>query len=225
MAHYYYILYLSMIKPLKSEINKPNFWFINMNLIFPAYIRGSVWFGIRLFGQLWNGQRLYVTAFLTSCCADDCQTDAQALLRSCSAVSMIQKKIFSNAKSIVQYLIVNNILFIYKDLSFKLVLHIFICIIASFRFLLKHFKKICCCLNRTKNVVSSLELQEKDTTNDVDYEGYLLHEYNKPALVNFTLSEYTEKGSIIWNLSSFIFIDLLNVVNENIPEIVTQCFS
>ena len=63
---------------------------------------------------------------------------------------------------------------------------------------MKHVKKLCCCFNRNKNLVSSVELQEKDTSDDVDYEGYLLHEYKKPALNDFTLSEYTEKGLLVF---------------------------
>lgn len=59
---------------------------------------------------------------------------------------------------------------------------------------MKYVNKLSCCFNRNKNLVKSVELQEKDTTDDVDYEAYLLHEYKKPALKDFTLSEYTEKG-------------------------------
>ena len=87
-------------------------------------------------------------------------------------------------------------------------------LICTFSFLMKHVRKVCCCFNRNKNLISSVELQEKDTTDDVDYEGYLLHEYKKPALNDFTLSEYTEKG--LWSrIQSLIFFSLINIIVQH----------
>uniref|UniRef100_A0A7M5WJ25 Anoctamin n=2 Tax=Clytia hemisphaerica TaxID=252671 RepID=A0A7M5WJ25_9CNID len=61
-------------------------------------------------------------------------------------------------------------------------------------FVMKYARKLCCCFKRqSTNVVSSLELQQKDTSDDAEYEAYLRHEHKKPPLDDFTLSEYTEK--------------------------------
>ena len=50
----------------------------------------------------------------------------------------------------------------------------------------------CCCFKRTQ--VFSKNEDKKMTNEDLVYEQYLEEEFKKPPLVDFTLSEYTEKG-------------------------------
>ena len=56
----------------------------------------------------------------------------------------------------------------------------------------KYLKRFCCCFQKNKISVSEIQFNSKHANGE--YEEYLMREYMKPPLGEFTLSEYTEKG-------------------------------
>ena len=62
----------------------------------------------------------------------------------------------------------------------------------------KSLKRICSCLQKSKINASDIHF---NNNNDGEYEEYLIRDYLKPPLGEFTLTEYTEKGEKEENLS------------------------
>ena len=55
----------------------------------------------------------------------------------------------------------------------------------------KSLKRLCSCLRKSKINASDIHF---DNNSDGEYEEYLMREYLRPPLGEFTLTEYTEKG-------------------------------
>lgn len=62
---------------------------------------------------------------------------------------------------------------------------------------MKYARKWCCCFKTTNVINTSSVEMSKDTSHNIEYEKYLEEEFKKPPLVDFTLSEYTEKGKCV----------------------------
>ena len=55
----------------------------------------------------------------------------------------------------------------------------------------KSLKRLCSCLRKSKINASDIHFENNS---DGEYEEYLMREYLRPPLGEFTLTEYTEKG-------------------------------